>query len=105
MTDARRFNGSITRNRRFVKSYSVMSIFLFIGSLVSAALFLFTVYTEKNVTTVCSSTDSHGNISIDDCSTHLNTAGKIVVTIITALEILVHLCASLLHRSIMSCMY
>ena len=70
-----------------------MSIFLFIGSLVSAALFLFTVYTEKNVTTVCSSTDSSGNISFDDCDTHLNTAGKIVVTVITALEILVHLCA------------
>ncbi|EPT04791.1 hypothetical protein FOMPIDRAFT_1021637 [Fomitopsis schrenkii] len=92
------FIGSITRNRRFVKSYSVMSIVLFIGSLVSAALFLFTVYTEKNITAVCSSTDAAGNVSIDDCTTHLTTAGKVVVTAITALEVLVHLYIVLVIR-------
>ena len=90
--EACRFVGSITRNRRYVKSYAAMSIFLFLCSLVSAALFLYTVYTEKNVTTTCASTDAHGNVSIDNCGTHLTTAGKVVVTIISVLEILVHLC-------------
>ncbi|KZT70585.1 hypothetical protein DAEQUDRAFT_764467 [Daedalea quercina L-15889] len=85
------FIGSITRNRRFVKSYSVMSIFLFLGSLVTAGLFLYTVYTEKNVTTSCINTDSNGKVTIDDCDTHLSTAGKIVVTVIVVVEILVHL--------------
>ena len=88
-----RFIGSITRNRRYVKSYSAVSIFLFLCSLVSAALFLFAVYTEKNVTITCSTTDAHGNVSIDNCGTHLTTAGKVVVTVISVLEIFVHLCA------------
>ncbi|KAH9925831.1 uncharacterized protein B0H18DRAFT_1008608 [Fomitopsis serialis] len=84
------FIGSITRNRRFVKSYSFMSIFLFIGSLVSAALFLYTLYSEKNITTSCI-VNENGAVKIDDCDTHVSTAGKIVATVIVAVEILVHL--------------
>ncbi|KAH9908243.1 uncharacterized protein B0H18DRAFT_1075869, partial [Fomitopsis serialis] len=87
------FIGSITRNRRFVKSYSFMSIFLFIGSLVSAALFLYTLYSEKNITTSCI-VNENGAVKIDDCDTHVSTAGKIVATVIVAVEILVHLCES-----------
>lgn len=69
-----------------------MSVFLFVGSLVSAGLFLYTVYTEKDITTACSSTDTSGTTTLDTCTTHLTTADKVVVTAITALEILVHLC-------------
>ncbi|KAH9829892.1 uncharacterized protein C8Q71DRAFT_393264 [Rhodofomes roseus] len=85
------FIGSITRNRRFVKSYSAMSIILFIASLVSSGLFLWTLYTEKNITTDCVVSNANNNLSIDQCDTHVSKAGKIIITVVLSVLILVHL--------------
>ncbi|KAH9829908.1 uncharacterized protein C8Q71DRAFT_394240 [Rhodofomes roseus] len=90
----RRFIGSITRNRRFVKSYSAMSIVLFTASLVSSGLFLWTLYTEKNLTTDCVVSNANNNITIDQCDTHVSKAGKIIITVVLSVLILVHLCES-----------
>lgn len=78
-----------------VKAYSFMSWLLFFASMASAGLALYSVYSEKNITGDCISTDNQGNVSIDNCSTHVSTGVKIVVTVLVVLMVLTHLCACL----------
>ncbi|TFY53873.1 hypothetical protein EVJ58_g9197 [Rhodofomes roseus] len=68
-----------------------MSIVLFIASLVSSGLFLWTLYTEKNLTTDCVVLNANNNITIDQCDTHVSKAGKIIITVVLSVLILVHL--------------
>ncbi|PCH38990.1 hypothetical protein WOLCODRAFT_141041 [Wolfiporia cocos MD-104 SS10] len=85
------FIGSITANRRFVKAYSTMSWILFLLSLASAGLFLYQIYTQKNITEDCIDKDGNGNITVDKCTTHVSTGVKIAATIIVIAEVFTHL--------------
>ncbi|GBE85699.1 hypothetical protein BKA93DRAFT_830112 [Sparassis latifolia] len=83
--------GSITRNRRFVKAYSALSWVIFLLSLVSAGFFLYIVYAGKALYD-CISVDSNLHVDTNvSCDFHFSLGIKILVTVITVLQILIHL--------------
>jgi len=85
------FIGSISRNRRFVEFYSFMSWLVFFASCASAGLSLYTIYTKKNITGDCIDQDSNGNVTLDNCTTHVSTAVKIVATVLVVFLVSIHL--------------
>lgn len=92
--DMRRFIGSISRNRRFVKAYSALMWLVFFISLAASGLFLYVIYSGKALLRDCSTTDTQGNTTTEQCDLHPSVWMKVVVTVAVFCHLMLHLCAS-----------
>ncbi|KAI0946555.1 hypothetical protein AcW1_009989 [Taiwanofungus camphoratus] len=88
------FIGSISRNRRFVKAYSALMWLVFFISLAASGLFLYVIYSGKALLRDCSTTDTQGNTTTEQCDLHPSVWMKVVVTVAVFCHLMLHLCAS-----------
>ncbi|KAI0916162.1 hypothetical protein AcV5_003176 [Taiwanofungus camphoratus] len=89
--DMRRFIGSISRNRRFVKAYSALMWLVFFISLAASGLFLYVIYSGKALLRDCSTTDTQGNTTTEQCDLHPSVWMKVVVTVAVFCHLMLHL--------------